>query len=1452
MSEFLTNPNVRTFLNFLGKSEGADYDTVVGGSKFSDFSSHPNKVGLVTGDGPSTAAGKYQITGTTYKDVAPKIGVTDFSPESQDKVAVELIKRNNALDNVLKGDFMGAVEKLGGTWASLPSSKYNQPKRSQAWAEKMLGRSAIGGDVTSMNNPSGITPNPNPVDLAAEAAKEKRDYGGLVNGIANLPGAIAKGFKTNDLTYNYIQDKAISSIQGTPIEWSKDDTTQFLDGVPKDNWDYILQAQSYEEAGKRRARVEETLKANQELSKMGFTGFLGTTLGDVTGLAAMAIPIMGEEVGATKVANAIRMGLAAGSSNAIYEAVAHKYKPASSINDIYIAGLLGFGLGVGGGAFIDPARSVLSAENKAVAKFAMRESKMAQVADLEEAGLKLTPKGQAAFGPISENPPKFLEVPRTTTASEALDHISKNTTIPEFRILADKLGIHLDDAKVTFKDIAETPELASRGKGVTVFDQATGKSVIHLGEKGLNEQTILHELTHAATMGKLDNLSIPAVKEIDDLRNFVAAQVDMANNPKIAEALKDNHEFLSYGLTDKAFQETLDKIKVSPKKSVLDTVIDKMASLFGLTSKKEVTALTKLLKSGDDVFQYAKPTKGSELKMAAQSLGSESLKADIKEATPYVFSDKGLAYENVLLSSKAPEDVRKVASKIFGTTQGYSGHEVVKPHASEDALNWTNASLAKTRKAWLPEFDSWRKEAGYGFYEKGKAYVDFSEQINNYIRGFEGDYAPQVIKSAQAFVKEFEKTLQRVNNPLVDSGGIKRGLTATEVKDPKTGKVTYEGEIPANPNYLPRRTDILKWQDTVMLYGDRAKGIAQVESWWAGSRKAAWSDITDAEAAKFGKFYVRVQEAAHANKTQDMLEDVVHANNPAALRSYITKEFGIGSKANLFSESEINDMVDALTHKGGEKGATNASFRHRNTIDEGYKERWQLPDGSYKDITLNNFIDTDAISVGESYFKRANGSVALAKHLDIYKLEDVDKVINEATHNELGRDFKNSAPTEKYRKYLREAIEDVQGLPRESWTWWRQSLKTLMGYEVISKMSGAVWNQTVEWGNVLGALGYKTTLQGVPEIKSFIRDAKTGVLPNETLEHIENSIGGVGAEYITRVQYKPTDTWVRNMGDSKLGRFMDAADQTINKGAQAVLDWSGMTPMQILQERHLGVGLVNKFMDLAHKGDRSYLTVERMAHLGFSEADTANLIAAIKRHTKGETGEYFKKPKLDVDKFAAQEPAAHYQLMNAISRESRRVIQHNELASMIPIMGNTLGQMTFQFMNFSMQAWNKAMLYSMNHRDMTVLMSTIHGSYISMLAYVARTNVQAMGMDEEDRQSFLDKRLSPEQIAANSFGKLAVLSVLPNAYDSLPFTQPMFSGMRTTSDLSGLASLPLVQDVNAGIKLSKTFTRKAISPDEQVTGKDIMAMKRLTPLNNAFPITMFWNGLANEFPKTSK
>lgn len=122
------------FLETIGASEGANYNTVVGGGTFDDYKDHPNKVGLITGDGPSTAAGRYQITGTTWRGVKARLGLKDFSPESQDRAAIELLRQRGALDDVLNGDNDAAIRKLGNEWQSLPSgtSRY-QGKRSRAF-----------------------------------------------------------------------------------------------------------------------------------------------------------------------------------------------------------------------------------------------------------------------------------------------------------------------------------------------------------------------------------------------------------------------------------------------------------------------------------------------------------------------------------------------------------------------------------------------------------------------------------------------------------------------------------------------------------------------------------------------------------------------------------------------------------------------------------------------------------------------------------------------------------------------------------------------------------------------------------------------------------------------------------------------------------------------------------------------------------------------------------------------------------------------------------------------------------------------------------------------------------------------------------------------------------------------------------------------------------------------
>lgn len=130
--------NMRAFLDVISYAEGTQkhgYRTLFGGSTFESFVDHPNKV-IDGGNIKSSAAGRYQIMDYTWfgKNGAPglkkRFGYKDFSPQSQDAAAIELIRGRGAYDLIEQGKISEAFNKLNREWASFPGSPYGQPIKS--------------------------------------------------------------------------------------------------------------------------------------------------------------------------------------------------------------------------------------------------------------------------------------------------------------------------------------------------------------------------------------------------------------------------------------------------------------------------------------------------------------------------------------------------------------------------------------------------------------------------------------------------------------------------------------------------------------------------------------------------------------------------------------------------------------------------------------------------------------------------------------------------------------------------------------------------------------------------------------------------------------------------------------------------------------------------------------------------------------------------------------------------------------------------------------------------------------------------------------------------------------------------------------------------------------------------------------------------------------------------
>lgn len=131
------NQNIAAFLWMIRVSEGTSgangYRTMVGGSLFNSFADHPRILIALPNLGiKSSAAGAYQILRRTWDGVAQKLGLTDFTPNSQDMAAVELIRQRGGLALAKAGKFAQAVEKCKKEWASLPGAGYGQHENTLA------------------------------------------------------------------------------------------------------------------------------------------------------------------------------------------------------------------------------------------------------------------------------------------------------------------------------------------------------------------------------------------------------------------------------------------------------------------------------------------------------------------------------------------------------------------------------------------------------------------------------------------------------------------------------------------------------------------------------------------------------------------------------------------------------------------------------------------------------------------------------------------------------------------------------------------------------------------------------------------------------------------------------------------------------------------------------------------------------------------------------------------------------------------------------------------------------------------------------------------------------------------------------------------------------------------------------------------------------------------------
>ncbi len=136
----MNETNRKAFLDMIAFSEiGKDllaisdngYNVIVGSTPknpilFHSYADHPRQL-IDLGRGlKSTAAGRYQILSRYYDAYKRQLILPDFSPISQDRIALQMIKECKAIADIDSGNIISAIKKCRSRWASLPGAGYGQ------------------------------------------------------------------------------------------------------------------------------------------------------------------------------------------------------------------------------------------------------------------------------------------------------------------------------------------------------------------------------------------------------------------------------------------------------------------------------------------------------------------------------------------------------------------------------------------------------------------------------------------------------------------------------------------------------------------------------------------------------------------------------------------------------------------------------------------------------------------------------------------------------------------------------------------------------------------------------------------------------------------------------------------------------------------------------------------------------------------------------------------------------------------------------------------------------------------------------------------------------------------------------------------------------------------------------------------------------------------------------
>ena len=761
---------------------------------------------------------------------------------------------------------------------------------------------------------------------------------------------------------------------------------------------------------------------------------------------------------------------------------------------------------------------------------------------------------------------------------------------------------------------------------------------------------------------------------------------------------------------------------------------------------------------------------------------------------------------------------RVVGDLLFNDTVGKVGHatngaarELVKTRLMQRHMNDVN-------KAVNPAYQEWLTAQGKSAFSRDNRvnWNMFNEEVGKAIRGItpEAEVSPAVAKAAAAHRKMYADMAEQLANPLKDAGGV--------------GRPVYGAQgLEANGTYFTRRFHQGRMNDLVTKYGfDNVVAVTE------NAMRTAMPDIPDEILKKMARGYT---DRAHraANGVEEDLGVVIAAGQRDVLAQHL-REFGL-------SESEIGFAVSKVMPKDGEVG-TISVLKQKTLLDETASHTFIDAAGVQQTIRFQDMLVHNADEIMRSYLTRTTGRVAMAQAVfrDPKSGEvlingitsDADfnlllKHVSEAGANKIGNGYSIQTIKEEiqtlqwgYDRILGRPMDNQQGNVAQALRMFRSTQ--------IHKLANVGFSQVAESASILGQLGLRASL---PHLKDAAKTMWRGKLDGRQVKNVVQEFEGIGIG----VENAHGMNWnhgidlqdARAIGENVKMKAVEQSFDAINRG---VLKASFMPQLTDSMQKWAAAAMSQKLFNAGKKGFQSNNDMKRFAQLGLDRPMINRIYGQIEQHATTQPGLFSDKiGTLNFHSWVDREASAAFQ--DALFRASRKLVQTGDVGMSNMLLSHPVAQVITQFKTFSIQALANHTLYNLNMRDAQSLMTAVWGTMLGGSMYSLQTVLTAQGRG--DKEKYLEDRLSNAKIAAASFQRNPLTSILPMIYDTavphMTGTKPMFD-TRSSGNASNIwLGSPIAGSIDAFTSgLGGAFA------DRDMTQNEVRQLFGLVPFSQHF------------------